>query len=260
MVMLDTETEIKSLWRALDGNIEELTKRLDALEQRVRPPIPIVTPLARSALHGDITQHGLAPAPDYRSGLPAEVEPCSCDESVALRDEVRLLRAELGSASLELRQMAGRAEAAEAVAEARRATVVGLSKENESLRADLQVTLDDLNRKIGLLQEARAEVERLQALEKHHLIVIEATRRNRDDRLADASALLSECFHYQARLPQDCVRRLSRYLALEGKGSSDAPKSDAAQPATLSLPHRSEVLGDVKSGARTSQPEAKPDA
>jgi hypothetical protein len=35
---------------------------------------------------------GLAPTPDYRSDLPADVDICSCDESLALRCELALAR------------------------------------------------------------------------------------------------------------------------------------------------------------------------
>jgi hypothetical protein len=33
----------------------------------------------------------LAPTPDYQGGLPPDVEPCSCDEALALRAEVARL-------------------------------------------------------------------------------------------------------------------------------------------------------------------------
>jgi hypothetical protein len=84
----EVQAEFDSLWRALDGNIQELTQRLDALEARLPRPIPVVTPLARP----------LAPVPDYRSELPAEVEVCSCDEAVELRrqlDEAQARNADL---------------------------------------------------------------------------------------------------------------------------------------------------------------------
>jgi hypothetical protein len=81
---------------------EEIRRRVTAIEHRLNSPLPAANPGARST----------APVPDYRSERPAEVDACSCEES-------------------------------------------------EALRADLRVTLEDLNRKIGLLGEARADNERL---------------------------------------------------------------------------------------------------
>jgi hypothetical protein len=52
---------------------------------------------------------GLAPSPDYRSDLPAEVEICSCDESLALRRELASARARI--AALERRRPDGRGRA-----------------------------------------------------------------------------------------------------------------------------------------------------
>lgn len=125
------QEETKSLWHALDGNIEELTERLDALEARLPKPTQVIEPMRLTCAQctgpveperncyahptcyrclpppeplpaGAVTPRSvalpdylLAPTPDYRSELPAEIEPCGCDESFALRAEVARLRAEL---------------------------------------------------------------------------------------------------------------------------------------------------------------------
>src|SRR5690606_11045539 len=123
--------------------LEGLLPRIDALEQTVKAND--VTPLAKPLDPEEkLERHGfrdrgdgwherlvIAPTPDYRIAEPTEApEPCSCDQSLALREEVRLLRAELGSASLELKQMAGRVEEAEQYAAACEKTAALNQKEN----------------------------------------------------------------------------------------------------------------------------------
>lgn len=70
------------------------------------PPEPVpVLPIGPGVAPQNIAlpDYVLAPAPDYRSELPAEVEPCGCEEAEALR-------AELGAASVELKQLANRVD------------------------------------------------------------------------------------------------------------------------------------------------------
>lgn len=193
---MDTPSEIKSLWRALDGNIEELTKRIDALEQRLPRPIPVVTPLIQpvplpdapepESIEEVLERHGfcdrgdgwhepLAPAPDYRSGLPAEVERCSCEESEVLRDEVRLLRAELGSASLELRQMAGRAEEAVRERDEARAYAVSCSTQAQTLSAERDAANAQLKQIRAVVAEAYTAPSRAK-LREHAWRYLDAAR------------------------------------------------------------------------------------
>lgn len=68
----------------------ELSMRVNRLERELKLD-PQTMPLVTFA-RGD--QH--APAPDY--GIERAVEPCGCEESVCLRERVRVLEAALANA------------------------------------------------------------------------------------------------------------------------------------------------------------------
>lgn len=105
----------------VEQEIGALKSRVKALEVRLPARIPVVKPLDQPRCRDcgmqlatvrdgfgeaftcvrcdDQEPASLAPTPDYSSERPAEVESCSCEEA-------EQLRAELGAASVELRQLA----------------------------------------------------------------------------------------------------------------------------------------------------------
>lgn len=206
---------------ALVAQVAELTRERDeALET-----VCAMTDLA-SRENAEVTrlQSALAAAERQRDDLArvamGRASAASYQAESERADVAETHERELRALSLELQQRAEAAEARVRELEARPdpdgQRWLAAEADIAALRVDLQTTLDDLNRKIGLLQEARAEVERQKRLVE----------------LAELSATAHRCNATAANALLERVRDRPEQVAFEGGLDEDIERYLAAQPAT----------------------------
>jgi chromosome segregation ATPase len=164
----------------LRGYNQALERAVAHLEARLPAPIPVVTPLAHAG--AALPDYLLAPTPDYSSDLPADAEPCGCEEAEQLRAELGRAQTRIDIDASTIAQLTARAEAAEREKDESRAYAVSCSTQAQalsgerdaaeteiaSLRAELERTVKQSAENFKARRELAAELERLLAESAEH--------------------------------------------------------------------------------------------